>query len=212
MFVANSRHLLLARIQIPKNSWKRPKSAVSGTLLKSGFQISKSRSARFFFFTHPTKKNALSFPDSCQKAWCVFLWPGMLMVCLVRCATGTPLVWLTTCSLTLSHKLSRIPNYDEPNTLCLCERALFQCLRDTNRQKHCCARNTVVWPWSIIDLIFHIIDLIFLATTNVGHTMGCFKKYARLHRPKAQQARNHRYCSRLIFTSSTLPTSRGRLG
>jgi len=65
------------------------------------------------------------------------------------CATGTPLVWLATWSLALSHKLLCIPNYDEPNTLCLCERALFQYLRDTNRQKHCCARNTDVWPWSV---------------------------------------------------------------
>jgi len=40
----------------------------------SGFQIFaaeaafQNRAARDFF-THPTKKNALSFPDFCQKAW-----------------------------------------------------------------------------------------------------------------------------------------------
>jgi len=42
LFVANSRHLVLARIKTPKNpykiSYKIPESAVSGTLLMSGFQ------------------------------------------------------------------------------------------------------------------------------------------------------------------------------
>jgi len=74
LFVANSRHLVLARIKTPKNSYKIPESAVSCTLLMSGFQIFaadaalQNRAARDFF-THPTKKNAQSFPDFCQKAW-----------------------------------------------------------------------------------------------------------------------------------------------
>jgi len=65
LFVANSRHLVLARIKTPKNSYKTPESAVSCTLQMAGFRISKSRCVRFF--THPTKKNALSFPVFCQK-------------------------------------------------------------------------------------------------------------------------------------------------
>jgi len=39
LIVANSRHLVLATIKTPKNSYKIPTSAVSGTLLMSGFQI-----------------------------------------------------------------------------------------------------------------------------------------------------------------------------
>jgi len=38
MSVANSRHLVLARIKTPKKSYKISESAVSDTLLKSGFQ------------------------------------------------------------------------------------------------------------------------------------------------------------------------------
>jgi len=74
LFVANSRHPVLATIKTPKISYKIPESAVSCTLLMSGFQIFaahtafQNRAARDFF-THPTKKNALSFPDFCQKAW-----------------------------------------------------------------------------------------------------------------------------------------------
>jgi len=63
LFVANSRHLLIARIKTPNNSHKIPKSAVSCTLLMSGFQIFAGDAQ----YTHPTKKNALSFPDFCQK-------------------------------------------------------------------------------------------------------------------------------------------------
>jgi len=68
LFVANSRHLVLARTKTPKNPHKIPESAVSCTLLLSGFQIFaadaafQNRAAREFF-THPTKKNTLSFPD-----------------------------------------------------------------------------------------------------------------------------------------------------
>ena len=63
---ANSRHLVLARIKTPKNSYKIPGSAVSDTLLMSGFQkfaadTSFQNRAPRDFFTHPTKKNALSF-------------------------------------------------------------------------------------------------------------------------------------------------------
>ena len=74
LFVANSRQLVLARIKTPKNSYKIPERAVSCTLLMSGFYIFaadaafQNRAARDFF-THPTKKNALSFPDYCQKAY-----------------------------------------------------------------------------------------------------------------------------------------------
>jgi len=73
LFVANSRHLGSAKTKTPKNLYKIPESAVSCTLLMSGFQIFaadaafQNRTARDFF-THPTKKNALSFPDFCQKA------------------------------------------------------------------------------------------------------------------------------------------------
>jgi len=73
LFVANSRHLVLARIKTQKNSYKIHESAVSGTLLMSGFKnfavdaAFQNRAPRDFF-THPTKKNDLSFPDFCQKA------------------------------------------------------------------------------------------------------------------------------------------------
>ena len=54
-------------------------SAVSGTLLMSGFQIFAADAAfqnhaQRDFLTHPTKKNALSSPDFCQKAW----WGGTI--------------------------------------------------------------------------------------------------------------------------------------
>jgi len=80
LFVANSRHLVLARIKYqlsvfnknstlksPKISYKIPESAVSGTLLISGFQIfaadaaCQNRAPRDLF-THPTKKNAFVIP------------------------------------------------------------------------------------------------------------------------------------------------------
>jgi len=73
LFVANSRHLVLARIKTPKNSYKIPKSAVSGTLLMAGFHIFaadaafQNRAPRDFFYA-PNQKNALSFPDFYQKA------------------------------------------------------------------------------------------------------------------------------------------------
>ena len=58
MFVANSRHLVLARIKTPKNSYKIPESAVSNM---SGFQnfapdAAFQNLALRDFFTHPTKK------------------------------------------------------------------------------------------------------------------------------------------------------------
>ena len=48
LFFANSRHLVLARIKTPKNSYKTPESAVSCTLQMAGFRISKSLRAFFY--------------------------------------------------------------------------------------------------------------------------------------------------------------------
>jgi len=77
MFVVNSRHLVLARIKTPKKTHKISESAVSDTLLMSGFQIFaadatfQNRALRDFF-TNPTTKYALSFPDFCQKACFIY--------------------------------------------------------------------------------------------------------------------------------------------
>jgi hypothetical protein len=45
---------------------------VSHTLLMSGFQIFAADAPRDFF-SHPTNKNVLSFPDICQKTWLVYV-------------------------------------------------------------------------------------------------------------------------------------------
>ena len=72
LFVANSRHLVLARIKTPKNSYKIHESAVSGTLLTSGFQIFvadaafQNRAPRDFF-THRTKKMPYHFQIFARK-------------------------------------------------------------------------------------------------------------------------------------------------
>jgi len=73
MFVVNSRHLVLARIKTPKKSYKKSESAVSNTLLMSGFQIFAADAAfqnraLHDVFMNSTTNNALSFPDFCQKA------------------------------------------------------------------------------------------------------------------------------------------------
>jgi len=62
LFVVSSRHLVLAR----KQTLKILENAVSDTLLTSGFQVFAA-DAPCDFFSHPTKKYALSFPDFCQK-------------------------------------------------------------------------------------------------------------------------------------------------
>ena len=82
LWVSSSKEIVCCQLQTPsfsenkntQKSHKKPESAVSCTLLMSGFQIFaadatfQNRAARDFF-THPTKKNALSFPNLCQKAW-----------------------------------------------------------------------------------------------------------------------------------------------
>jgi len=61
LFVAKSRHLVLARIKTPKNSYKIHESTVSCTLLMSGVKnfagdaTFQNRAPRDIF-THPTKK------------------------------------------------------------------------------------------------------------------------------------------------------------
>jgi len=72
LFVANSRHLVSENKNTKKLMQNTRKG--SGTLLMTGFQIFAADAAfqnhaQRDFLTHPTKKNALSSPDFCQKAW-----------------------------------------------------------------------------------------------------------------------------------------------
>jgi len=74
-FVVNFRHLVLARIKTPKKSCKISESAVSDTLLMSGFQIFapdaafQNRALRDFWYAL-NQKSALSFPDFARKPGC----------------------------------------------------------------------------------------------------------------------------------------------
>ena len=68
LFVVSSRHLVLARKQTLKKSYKILKNAISDTLLMSRFQFFAA-DAPCDFFLALTKKNALSFPDFDQKPW-----------------------------------------------------------------------------------------------------------------------------------------------
>jgi len=81
IFMNTNMEIVCCQLQTPcfgenKNNIKLiqiPECAVSDTLLMSGFQnfaadaAFKNRAPRDFF-THRTKKNAISFPDFCQKA------------------------------------------------------------------------------------------------------------------------------------------------
>jgi len=81
LWVSPSKEIVCCQLQTPcfsenkntKNSYKIPESVVFWTLLMSGFQIFAADAAfqnraQRDFFTHPTKRNALSFPDFAQKA------------------------------------------------------------------------------------------------------------------------------------------------
>ena len=80
LFVVNSRLLVLARMKTPKKSHNILENAFFDTAVMSGVRIfavnaafEKPRSAQFVL--HPTKRNALSFPDFCQKtSFGVTLW------------------------------------------------------------------------------------------------------------------------------------------
>ena len=77
LFVVNSRHIVLARIKTPKESYQTPENAFSDTLLMSGFRIFAADAlCDFFFAPNQGKCPIISkfLPESlvgtcCHTAW-----------------------------------------------------------------------------------------------------------------------------------------------